>query len=197
MSSIQWDDSSDRQYRIEVSRIQDEFSTHVNTMRNRVPAVVLGIQDANNAVANAKSGIENCVSMIQTRYNELKKTLETMLYENVKSATRIQTLESEVNKNKKVVKEVETLAALRKEQASELQRKGEGNYHSSWMGLWRPLSDQSRLGLIIATVFFGLIALILFGMYTKLFLFPAAIAAYTGNSRQNMNFQIGSSRQKI
>ena len=192
MAATAWDSSSDQHYRNELSRITGQFNTNKTTLLNRAPAVVLGIQDAQNAVASAKSEIESGISSLQTRDSELKSKLQAMLRENEQSAYRIKTLETQVATTKESVKEAETLAALRKEQADELRRKGEGNFHSSWMGLWRPLSEQSRIGLIIATVFFGLVALILIALYAKQ-LFPV-IAVYFASwgIGSDPNFNVGS-----
>ena len=190
--ALSWNATSDQQYKNELSRITGQFNTHKTTLLNRAPAVVLGIQDAQNAVAGAKSGIESGISILQTRDNELKSKLQTMLRENEQSATTIKTLETQVATTKESVKEAETLAALRKEQADELGRKGEGNFHSSWMGLWRPLSEQSRLGLIIATVFFGLVVLILIALYAKQ-LFPVIVAYFASwGIGSDTNFNVGS-----
>lgn len=191
MAATAWDSSSDQHYRNELSRITGQFNTNKITLRNRAPAIVLGMQDAQNAVASAKSEIESGISSLQTRDNELKSKLQSMLRDNEQSAYRIKTLETQVATTKESVKEAETLAALRKEQADELRRKGEGNFHSSWMGLWRPLSEQSRLGLIIATVFFGLVALILIALYAKQ-LFPVIVAYFASwGMGYDPNFNVG------
>lgn len=194
---MSWDTSSDQQYRNELSRITGQFQTNKNTLLNRAPAVVLGIQDAQRDVSTAKSEIESGISLLQSRNNELKGKLQTMLRENEQSSNKVKMLETQVETTKKSVKEAETLAALRKEQADELHRKGEGNYHSSWMGLWRPLSEQSRLGLIVATVFFGLVALILLALYAKQVL-PVIVAYFgweTANNAGN-SFQFGAGRRR-
>jgi hypothetical protein len=186
-----WNPSSEAQYKNEVSRVTSEFQTHANTLRNRAPAVILGIQDAQAAVASAKSGIENGVTLLQTRSNELKSTLQSMLQANSQAASQIQMLETQVNTTKKEVTEAEKLSAIRKEQAAELQKKGIGNYHSSWLGLWRPLSDQSRFGLLLASIFFGIIAVLLIGYYG----IPVLLVYFgymAGNT--NINFQIGSGK---
>jgi hypothetical protein len=186
-----WNTSSDQQYRNELTRITGQFNTNKTILLNRAPAVVLGIQDAQTAVASAKSEIESGISNLQTRDNELKSKLQAMLSENEQSAARIKMLESQVATTKESVKEADTLAALRKEQSDELRRKGEGNYHSSWMGLWRPLSEQSRLGLIIATVFFGIVALILIALYAKQ-LFPVIVAYFASwGIGSDPNFDVG------
>lgn len=201
-ATTSWDASSDQQYRNELSRITGQFNTNKTTLQNRAPAVVLGIQDAQNAVASAKSEIESGISSLQTRDNELKSKLQSMVRDNEQSTSRIKTLETQVATTTETVKEAETLAALRKEQAAELRRRGEGNLHSSWMGLWRPLSEQSRLGLIIATVFFGTVILILIALYAKQ-LFPVVVAYFaswgigSGSDSNNVGlYQSGSGRRR-
>ena len=198
MATAVWDASSKQQYTNELSRISDQFASHKSTLLNRAQAVVLGLQGATNEVASAKSGIESGASTLQARDNELKAKLQTMLSQNEQSATRIKVLETQVASTKEGVKEAEMLATLRKEQADALRSKGEGNYHSSWMGLWRPLSEQSRLGLLIATVFFGLVALILIVLYAKQ-LFPVIVAYFaTSDTKFNVGLyasQTGSGRR--
>jgi hypothetical protein len=193
---MSWDASSDQQYKNELSRVTGQFTTNKNTLLNRAPALVLGIQDAQRDVSNAKSEIESGISVLQSRNNELQGKLQSMLRENEQSSSRVKTLETQVETNTKSVKEAETLAALRKEQADELRSKGEGNYHSSWMGLWRPLSEQSRLGLIIATVFFGLITLILIILYAKQ-VFPVIVSYFGLEAAAASNsFQLGAGRRR-
>jgi hypothetical protein len=195
---MSWDTSSDKQYRNELSRITGQFASHKTTLLNRAPAVVLGIQDAQRDVTNAKSEIESGVSLLQARNNELQGKLQSLLRDNEQSSGKVKMLETQVETTQKTVKEAEILAALRKEQADELRRKGEGNYHSSWMGLWRPLSEQSRLGLLIATVFFGLVVIILIALYAKQ-VFPVIVAYFgweTAASGNGNSFQFGGRRRR-
>lgn len=176
MTSIDWDKSLQSQYESDISRIQSEFQTSASVIRNRAPAEVLGIQDAQSLIAQAKSNIESGNSLLQTRLSELKSKLQAMLQSNEQSAARIKMLETQVQTNQSVVKEAETLAKLRKEQADELMKKGEGNYHSSWMGLWRPLSEQSQFGLFVASIFFGIVSLVTGFFVVKQFLTPGSAA---------------------
>lgn len=188
-ASESWDTSSEEQYMNELSRIKSQFNTNKSILINRAPAVVLDLQDSQNTVASTKSEIESGILFLQTRDNELKSKLQSMIRANEQSVSRIKTLETQVTNTNKSVKEAEILSALRKEQADELRRKGDGSLHSSWMGLWRPLSEESRLGLLIATVFFGLAALILFVPIAKQF-FPVLgvyFASWTNGSNQNFN----------
>lgn len=173
----QWHPDMTTKYTLEVSRIEDQVRDMSNNIDSRAGAVALGIQDAQNDVARMKSTIESGINTIQTRVNELTSIYQAMTAESAQATNRVNALETEVNSTQKAVKEAETLAALRKEQADELRKKNEGNYHSSWMGLWRPLSEQSRIGLLIASIFFGLLALALLFLYGKQFL-PGTVLAY-------------------
>jgi hypothetical protein len=193
-------------YNSEAKRTVDEIRTLGNNMEGRAGAVALGIQDAQNEVARMKSSIERGISLLQTRVNELSGIYQGMVSESSQATGQINMLETQVNTNQKIVKEAETLASIRKEQADELRRKGEGNYHSSWLGLWRPLSEQSRVGLLVSAIFFGLLAIALLVLYGKQFL-PGAVLAYFGASsfgynKESLNFaaiagsQMGGKRRK-
>lgn len=172
-----WHPDMENKYYLEGKRIVETTRNMANNLEQRAGAVALGIQDAQNDVARMKSTIENGISTIQTRVNELDSIHQAMSAENAQVAEQVNMLETQVETTRNAVKEVETLAALRKEQAEELRRKNEGNYHSSWMGLWRPLSDQSRVALLIAAIFFGLIAVAILILYGKHIL-PGAVLAY-------------------
>lgn len=199
----QWHPDMENKYYLEAMRIADESRTLGDNIQSRAGAVALGIQNAHNDVARMKSTIESGISTIQTRVNELTSIYQAMTAESERATSQINMLETQVNNTQKAVKEAETLAAIRKEQADELRRKNEGNYHSSWMGLWRPLSEQSRVGLLVASVFFGLLALALLILYGKQFL-PGTVLAYFstfGSDNYGINFnaiagQAGGSRHK-
>lgn len=187
MADISWDMSSEQQYRNELSRIVSLFQTQKSIIINRAPAVVLGIQDAQRDVVTAQSDIESGISKLQSRDSELKLKLQSILNANEQSSNRIKMLETQVDSTKSSVKEAEILAALRKEQADELQRKGIGNFHSSWMGLWRPLSEQSQIGILIATIFFGLVILIIAVVYGNK-IFPTVLLNFRRVTNSGLNF---------
>jgi len=66
------------------------------------------------------------------------------------------------------------LVELRKAQASELKTKYGANFHTSWLGLWRPLHPETHAVLFTISIFLGLssIAAIVYLIYTR-FTFPA------------------------
>lgn len=173
------------QYYNQAVNVENQVRDLGTGLQSRAGAVALGIQDAQNDVARMKSTIEGGINTIQTRVNELTSIYQAMTTESAQATTRVNVLETQVNSTQKAVKEAETLAAIRKEQADELSRKNEGNYHSSWMGLWRPLSEQSRIGLLVASVFFGLLSLALLFLYGKQFLPGAVLAYFTAFSFDN------------
>jgi hypothetical protein len=171
-----WDAATAQQYTREAERILGSFNVHASNIVNSAPSVVLGLGGARESVEQSKSTIERDISQLQTRARELAAKYTALERASSQAQAEVTMLEAQVSTNKVSVTEAETLAALRKEQAAELQRKGEGNFHSSWLGLWRPLSDQARTGLVIAAVFFGLLAVLGLVMYAKQ-LFPGGVLA--------------------
>jgi hypothetical protein len=177
-------------------RLVDQVRTIGDNLETKAAAVALNLQNAQSETSSIMSSMENVISQLKGRVLELTRIYHSMVAENAQSNQQIQMLESQVDTNQKVVKEAETLASLRKEQADELSRKHLGNYHSSWLGLWRPLSEQSRTGLFVASIFFGLLAITLIVLYGKQFL-PGAVLAYFGitgiqNESLNLNAIAGS-----
>lgn len=186
----------ERKYNLEAMHKAEEIRTLGQNIESKAGAVALGMQDAQSHVGQMKSTIESGISLIQSRVKELTSMYYSMTSESSELAAQVKKLETQVNATRKEVKEAETLANLRKEQADELRRKSEGNYHSSWMGLWRPLSDQSRVGLLIAAIFFGLIAVLLLVLYGKQILPGVVLAYFVSANQSNFNSQLGGRRRK-
>lgn len=60
---------------------------------------------------------------------------------------------------RKKVEEVKKLEGIRQEQVKSLEEREAANFHSSWMGLDRPLKEESRVGLAVAAGGFAVVAL--------------------------------------
>jgi hypothetical protein len=73
----------------------------------------------------------------------------------------------------KTVSDAQVLFDIRKEQAAALETKYGSNLHTSWLGLWRPLSDQGRTVLAVCAIVFGLIALAMIVYGVKMYFLPA------------------------
>ena len=87
---------------------------------------------------------------------------------------QINVLDSQIAEEKTKQAKSNELLALRKEQSETLIKKYSSNLHSSWLGLWRPLKENTHVGLNVASVFFGLIATILIGYLGYNYYMPPA-----------------------
>ena len=67
-------------------------------------------------------------------------------------------LQTEIDALKRGRAGEKTIMELRKEQVAALETKYASNLHTSWLGLWRPLSDQAQFGLGLFAFLFGAIA---------------------------------------
>jgi len=94
-----------------------------------------------------------------------KNTYFTQFFEEVKSSTT--DYHSVFVEKKKTVdelrKKVETernLRGIRQEQVKSLENRNEANFHTSWMGLSRPLEEGSRVGLAVAAGAFTFLSIL-------------------------------------
>ena len=90
---------------------------------------------------------------------ELKDIVKSLNEAVAADRRNIEVTKDQVKELNETVGKEKTLKLIRKEQAESLTRRWDGNYHSSWMGLFRPLKEDSRFGLIIAAVAFALIGI--------------------------------------
>jgi hypothetical protein len=110
------------------------------------------------------NGLKSDLTGVVTWYTE-KNADFARFFEDIKNATTdyygvfVQKREEVVELRKKVEAE-RGLEAIRQEQVKSLENRNEANFHSSWMGLLRPLKEESRVGLGVAAAAFAIVALL-------------------------------------
>jgi hypothetical protein len=109
-----------------------------------------------NAVVSAVNNLQLLNTDIKTFLDGPSMNADTL-------TASINGLRIDIDKLKGERSKARELTHLRKEQASALETKYASNLHTSWLGLWRPLSDQSQVGLMIFAILFGAVAIGLFG----------------------------------
>jgi hypothetical protein len=139
-----------------VKQIED----NANTVERLAPSVVLNIQNAPTQTAQAKATISGGQHALSQILNEANSLVSSRLRASESSASRTEIETKEVARLRKDVKEARELYKVRKEQAEALTKRNESNFHSSWMGLWRPLRPESRTGLMVASMVMGVAALL-------------------------------------
>jgi hypothetical protein len=122
----------------------------------------LDLNGASSQITAAKNAIEQGIEKIRYNTQVITQHINSMSSKTEEETRRLQERKSNVEELKKRVAEEKTLYELRLEQARSLKHKYDGNYHSSWLGLWRPLTEESRIGLLIASIVFGALAVIFF-----------------------------------
>lgn len=158
----EWSTTTSQTMRAQVDQLQTRIFSNASTVEQIAPSVVMNLQGANSQNTTARAAIDTDLEAIRRRTNNVTSIIERITSNNKGVNTRIAELKQKADITKKAVEEAETLAKIRKEQSDALAKRGAGNLHSSWMGLWRPLSEQSYSGLIIASIAFGLIAIATF-----------------------------------
>lgn len=139
-----------------------DINVNFPVIMDRTPAAVLNLNGAASQISTAKNKIEGGIETIKRNTNVIIQTMETIANNAQDVTANLRERREETERLKNKVAEAKKLYDLRREQAVVLDNKQAGNYHSSWLGLWRPLTDDSRVGLLVSAIVFGIIALILF-----------------------------------
>lgn len=137
------------------------FNMYAKNAEQRIPSAADEIPGAQQEIDRSKQGMTDAVHSVSEMNRELLDYTEKS-NEIVKTKKKeIETYKKEVQEMNEKVEQERTLYTLRKEQADSLGRKRDGNLHSSWMGLFRPLKEESRPALIIVAFFFGFLVVLL------------------------------------
>jgi len=183
------------------ARIQSPVQTATKQIDDNLPVIlnstegaVMGLPGYQNAIDRAKGDVGTGLETLQRGVNEVKE-LNRLAADQIESLrTKIERGKDEMRRLKLEEKESVEITALRKEQAAELKTKYASGLHTSWLGLWKPMQGESYTGLIVASVVFGLIALVSIGFLTAPLL-PANIPGLSGF--QQVQRAVGGALRKI
>ena len=167
MIEMSWSAEVRQTFLNERQKAVDSFNQNKTFVASNIEAAYkFDSAPAATAIATGKTGMTTAVESVSRKIvelNRITKSLDDALadqkneVEITKDAVRI--AESELEKER-------SLNVIRKEQAESLAKKSASNYQSAWMGLYRPLKEESRTGLAVASVAFFLIfvAVLVFGL---------------------------------
>jgi hypothetical protein len=130
---------------------------------NLVEQVARNMPDAQNEFNKVRGKIDLAINDLKSIPNTLDGIISQFDVAGVKN--QIDTLDSQINEEKLKQSKSDEILSLRKEQSETLIKKYGSNLHSSWLGLWRPLKENTHVGLNVASVVFGLIAVIFIGYF--------------------------------
>jgi hypothetical protein len=175
IKKLPWNDTLAKQY-------NDASKRHNATITANLPKVsTLVEQEARNVSGAARqrnaarSAVDNALNQLRNLGNQISVTIGQIDIGGIQN--RIRVVEDQIAAEKTKQNKAGELIEIRREQAASLEKKYASNYHSSWLGLWRPLKDESRVGLNVASVMFGILAVLTIG-----YMLYARIPAIGGNA---------------
>ena len=160
-----WSADIDRNYRNTVNAAVKQANDNFSTVIDRTPASVLNLPGATDQVNQSKQLIEQAVQTVRRSSTDVSNTIDQIVAAKARLRGELTDNKKEVEHTQQAVREARELNKLRTEQAEELKKKYTSNYHTSYLGLWRPLHEHTHMGLIVASVVFALIALASVGYF--------------------------------
>jgi hypothetical protein len=150
--------------RTEYANASDAFSS------DAVIAVAKQQTGASTALQSYKNSMTNVGKWFADKNAEMQKVLRSSSQSDY--AMLFNDKKAEVEALRKRVEAERVLDGIREEQTKALENREEANFHSSWMGLIKPLKEESRNGLAIAAGAFALVGILAIFYLVRDYLFP-------------------------
>ncbi len=179
IKKLPWNSTLQKQYNDLSRNYNATITTNLPRVLNLVEQEarnVTGVAAQRNA---ARGAVDNALNQIRALGNQISTKISQIDIGGIQNKIRV--VEDQIAAETAKQNKAGELIEIRREQAASLEKKYASNYHSSWLGLWRPLKDESRVGLNVASVMFGILALltIAYMFYTRT---PAALTAARNSS---------------
>ena len=158
MTSIEniWNSQTEQSYDYNVRRAKENIESQFTNISMQSRSAGVGIESAIQYLNESKRIVDSELQTINVKANELKDKNTQIL--DIQARQNVTPLKQQLQSNKEELEKASLLNSIRKEQSAALKQKYDANYHSSWLGLWRPLNETSRFGIFIAAIAFGCIA---------------------------------------
>ena len=139
-----------------------QSTTTVNTTLPRIKElteqIVRGVGGAEQQQTAEKQRVEGAINALKYYNTIVGDRIRQIDITGIQNKIKI--AEDQIRVEKARQGKSDELLALRREQAAALADKYDANLHSSWLGLWRPLKDETHMGLYVAAAMFGIFALV-------------------------------------
>jgi hypothetical protein len=130
----------------------DALITVASNIVNTMPGAQTMAEGAISEMQKAVDGVGSLNASLKLAVDQLSATAADY------STTVVSTKDS-VDKMKQELERERQIQEARREQVAALKGREDSNYHSSWMGLTRPLRTESQTGLLVAAVAFLIVGL--------------------------------------
>jgi len=172
-TSVPWTQETTKIYTDARNGQNQIINTNLPIVSNLVEQEARNVSGAAKQRREARSAVDLAINSLKELPNRIDTILGSIDTGGIENA--IKDTESRIADEKSKQSKSEELLAIRKEQSETLAKKYSANYHSSWLGLWRPLKENTHVGLNVASVAFGLIAAVFISLFAyNYFKSPAA-----------------------
>jgi hypothetical protein len=144
----------------ERTRIIDTVNMNLKLITDRTPAAALNLPNASSEINAAKTAVEANLSRLAQMTNEVDNAIQKVTDVGKQSGNVYLDRKAQIDELTKEKIQNKNLLEIRKEQAESLKQKYSSANHTSYLGLWRPLSDETRFLLLILSIILGLVALV-------------------------------------
>jgi hypothetical protein len=147
---------------IEMSALLSSKATEFADYLTHLKALDITNQEHMTMINADKTNAQLAINSLSTGSEQMRQRIQQAAEESTTFNADLTAMKASVKKLTTEVEEQRALKALRQEQADALEdplRSG-SNYHSSWLGLSKPMKEESHTGLLVAAVFFGILAIV-------------------------------------
>lgn len=155
MKKLAWTSALKNQYEGSLNVARNNFRVNAPISKTLVEQVVKGIGGAAARRDRSRTITSQAIGSVNNMNATMGRMITQIDINGIKNKIRI--VEDALKEERKTVKSSKVLLGIRKEQAAALEKKYSSNLHSSYLGLWRPLKDDSHTGLNVASVMMGLV----------------------------------------
>jgi hypothetical protein len=167
--------------------LRDAKNLQNNTINEYLPIFVNQVeQQARNVSGvarqrqNAQSAVNTSINILKSIPNDIDSRIAKIDIGGIQN--KINEMDSQIAAEKAKQSKSNEILEIRKEQYAALEKKYSANLHSSWLGLWRPLQDNTHVGLNVASAMFGVLGLLTIGYLAYGFFTSGAPVTATGTS---------------
>lgn len=176
------------QYETVLSNASATFQLNENTIRAQTDRAADGLNEAQTQIDSAKSGLQAAIDQVAMANQAIKNALRENRAQNTELTYNLGATRESLDTLKRKVEEERRLSEVRQEQVAALENKDVGNYHSSWMGLFRPLKEESRVGLLVAAIAFLIAGIggLYYGIRSGMWVVPEFLQRFQTGGRRSV-----------
>ncbi len=185
IKSIPWNSSIAKNFLDSNTSINRTINNNLPIYSNLVEQQARNVTGAAAQRTKARSTVDMAINQLKDIPNTIDARISQIDIGGIQN--KIKVVEESIAEERKKQGKATELLEIRKEQSASLEKKYSANYHSSWLGLWRPLKDSTHVGLNVASAMFGLLGLLTVGYLGYIFYSTRATGGAVETLRNSSN----------